>query len=320
MTHPALFAAVIICLVILAKTGIDAKADEGCTRENKQRTLYGIPLYSPTLDSNPATSAYTTFKGVQLQSLRAYNNRGVYAATTLKTKQKDGTTGPGGYFGVQWIGKSKSKDQLIFSIWDKKQNGVVTSLALPMHGTCKRNCNDCREDDSTGTQCKVKLDEKLEEGEELTFRIEREAVQSTTYDDVTYTGHVWRVTVEPIQGEVLTLGRILFSDDDLEIGEESSGGVKTMKMFQEQLGCTNCGAFSFEAQRKGPYITATAGNKPLPEIQKLSASMSCDDTDKDKCTCRAFNAVSDEFGSVSFMMGESLTPSWDVNGGPGQIY
>ena len=97
--------------------------------------------YKPSLLVNPATQAYTTFKGVSVQGLRNYGNRGIFASTMVRTRQHNGEQGYGGYFGVQWLG-TKKKDKMLFSIWDKKQEGKV-KRAIPNHENCKLNCHDC---------------------------------------------------------------------------------------------------------------------------------------------------------------------------------
>ena len=107
---------------------------------------------------------------------------------------------------------------------------------------CYRNCNDCNDDPlGTGVQCLYSLPQKLEEGDELTLKFEREAeVQSERFrlDGVnleTFTGHVWRVSVTYESGPnpdfmeqqfpedvaqsgssaPFVLGRILFEDEGL---------------------------------------------------------------------------------------------------------
>ena len=98
---------------------------------------------------------------------------------------------------------------LIFSVWDAKRNGAVTSRVMPMPTPseeargetdlqCKRNCNDCAvhghfTTDGTGVKCFYNLPRNIEEGDELTLKIEREPVQSTTGG---FRGHVWRVSLE----------------------------------------------------------------------------------------------------------------------------
>ena len=248
-------------------------------------------------------------KGVSVEPLRIYGGHGIYAATMMHTTQSDGKHGCGGYFGVQWLGAKN--DKLLFSIWDNKlATGEVNCRALPMHANCYRNGNDSH--DENGSQCQIILPEQLKEGEELVLSVERGPVESTAYNQVTYHGHVW--TIMFIQHEqVIPLGRMLFTDKDLVIGDESSGGITGMSFFHEHIGCTPCGSFAFEAQRKGPFITQTAGNTELPELQGMTGEFGCNWNTLGNCTCRALDIESEEFGSVNFLTGsEGLVPHWDV--------
>ena len=277
---------------------------------NKQKALYGFPKYSPTLRESPAIKAYTTVKGVLVNPLREYRNRGIFAATMMRTLLDNGNRGCGGYFGVQWLGKKK--DQLLFSIWDRKSSDPTPkSRALPLHPNCKRNSNDGPNEN--GCQCKVVLpeSEKLKEGEELTLTVQREPVQTADYHDVTYKGHVWKVEFTR-EDEVVTLGRILFTDPDLDIGDESNGGIYSTSFFHEHIGCTPCGSFGFAVERTGLYITETAGNKEVPQLVRMYGNMNCP-WRSGNCTCRSLDITSDGFGSVTFETGsEGLSPHWNV--------
>lgn len=299
--------------------------------KNKQRSLYAHPHWNPKPKNFPITAAYTTFKGILVQPLRDYGNRAIYQSTMMSTETADGSKGPLGYFGVIWKGPhtEKYRDILLFSAWDKKPKGNIISLALDMptteteiHGNCQRNCLDgCHHGElkieGNGAQCKFTFPKDLEEGEEVKLTIEREAVQSKKYKGVLYKGHVWKLSAQFLGGEAarysgttFIVGRILFSDNNLDIGKSSSYGINGMSMFHEHIGCMECGAFSFIAQRTGPYITQTAGNGTLPKLVKMMVNAEC----KGKiCTCFNFDIRSDEFGSVKFMTGgEGVSPHWPI--------
>jgi hypothetical protein len=263
-----------------------------------------------------------------VEPLRTHGSNGIYEATQIHTTQYNGEKGCGGYFGVQWEGKHSKPDQIIFSIWDKEKGNDVLSYALPNHSNCKRNCNDCSGalDETTGTQCKMHLPEKLQEKDELELQIEREAVERLPYDGLEHTGHVWTLKIRYASGpnkhsfmenqfgvnkdEEFILGRILFADDDLDIGIESSGGIIDFDMFHEHIGCTPCGSFAFETERSGPYITRSAENRELPKLEEGSGSFSCP-WNEYSCTCLLFDVKSYDFGNFSFLTGPGSTPHWD---------
>jgi len=297
-----------ILIVCLAGKGIFDDSNEKCTKENRQRSIYVGAKYQPNITQTQSTSLWTSYTGVQLAPLREFGKSGFYAATMMRTRSKNGQRGPGGYFGVQW--KGKKRDMLLFSIWDKGANGL---FALPMHENCKRNCQDCRGKKTTGTKCPYQLDYRLQEEEEIIMKVEREPVESTTYQGVTYKGHVWKVTAEPIKGKVLTVGRILFTDKDLEIDEESSNGIDSgLNMFLEPLGCQTCGAFSYQVRRKGPYVTAAAGDSVVPKLIAAYVGNYRSPTSDKPMSCYLFDVVSEEFGSVKYIFGnKAVTPSWD---------
>jgi len=103
------------------------------------------------------------------------------------------------------------------------------------------------------------------------LKVEREPVEKLEFDQNQYRGHVWKVKVKYVNGpnkenfmidqfnldgkEDFVLGGILFSEDDLAVGEESTGGINDFGMFHEHIGCTTCNSFAFEAERSGPYVT-----------------------------------------------------------------
>ena len=287
--------------------------------------MYGGPEYIPTLDVNQATKAYTTAKGILVQPLREYRKRGIYQATTFRVRDDSGKSGSGGYFGVQWV--NRKPDKILFSVWDRKQK--VERFALPYHTNCKRNCNDCGKDKpkgtTTGTSCNFKFPNKLEENDELLFKIEREEVQSSTYEDKTYNGHVWKVSVRYSSGPnnetfmkdqfdlpkdgVFTLGRILFTEKELEIGSVSSGGIVRLGMFHEHLGCAPCGSFKFEAERSGPYIQEAIDNSDVPKIEAGFGSVG---SIRRGATCQSFDIKSYEFAKLIFQTGPGYIPHWDV--------
>ena len=90
---------------------------EDCNQQNKAKSLYGHPVYNPSLSHNPITQAYTTVKGMLVEPLRTHGHNGIFEATQMHTIQYNGEKGCGGYFGVQWIGKHSKHDQILFSIW-----------------------------------------------------------------------------------------------------------------------------------------------------------------------------------------------------------
>jgi len=299
--------------------------DDDCNQQNKQKSLYGHPVYIPTLKDNPAIKASTKTKGMLVEPLRKFGNRGIYAATQMHTKQVNGDEGCGGYFGVQWEGKDTKKDQMLFSIWDKEKHSEVISLALPNHENCYRNNNDGA---GTGTQCKYQFPHKLEEKDEIELQVEREPVESLIHNNREYKGHVWTVKARYASGpnksnfmerqfnglkdnDEFILGRILFTDDDLEIGETSPQGITDLDMFHEHIGCTICGSFSFEEERSGPYITEAIDNSNVPQIEEGNGSFGCPWKDYD-CTCLLFDIKSYEFGKFSFQGGSGSTPHWDA--------
>jgi hypothetical protein len=289
---------------------------------NKQKSMYGQFVYTPSVSANPVTEMYTSVKGVLVEPLRTHGMNGIYDATRISTSQANGDAGCGGYFGVQWKGKAIQKDMLLFSIWDKKIPGTDDVFyALPNHLNCKRNCNDCSEKESTGTKCYFDLPQHLKEGDKLELHIEREAVESIPYDGMDRKGHVWMVKVRYANGpnkehfmenqfglnesENFVLGRILFEDKDLDIGLVSSGGIKDFGIFHEHIGCTLCGSFSFESEVSGPYITQAIDNGSISQLIEGSGKYSCSD-----CTCNLFDVKSYEFGKLLFQTGPGFAPHW----------
>jgi hypothetical protein len=326
---------------VLEGTTNDDGIDDGteCSRTNRAISLFGAPNYKPTLKTNPVTKAYTTVKGISVSGLREYGKRGIYHATTFRAQDNISSRegdGSGGYFGVQWI--NGKRDQLLFSVWDRKQN--KDRFALPLHSNCKRNCNDCGgtingKKKSTGTQCKFQLPKRLEENDELKLTIEREEVQSVEYEGTThsgqqlenimYNGHVWKVSVEYVSGpnketfmtdqfklgedDVFTLGRILFTENDLEVGQESSGGIVRFNMFHEPIGCTPCDAFNFEVERSGPYIQQAIDSSNIPKIEEGFTGIGYNNHLQQLSSCKDFDIKSCEFGKIIFQTGPGYTPT-----------
>ena len=323
-----------------------------CNQANKQKTLYLKNSYEPPL--HDVTEASTSIRATLVEPLRRHNKNGIYEATTFGTKQSSGENGPAGYFGVQWKGLSSQKDMLLFSVWDVRHGPSVIPLATPSEEArgetdlnCKRNCNDCAVHGDftplgTGVKCFYNLPRKLEEGDELTLKIERESVRSAEFrlDGVNrqrFTGHVWRVTVEYTGGAnsnfmreqfprdvvaqssgrsaSFVLGRILFEDGDLSAARDSSAwGITRLSNFHEHIGCTPCGSFPFEAVRRGPYVlrTAARGGSDTPRLLEGEAEFSCRWDQLGSCTCRKFDARSYDFGEVTFMTGGAYhVPHWN---------
>ena len=163
----------------------DSNILQGCNQMNKQKAVYGQFVFTSSLVDNPVTEAFTSAKGVLVEPLRKHGANGIYDATTFGTIQNNGDSGCGGYFGVQWKGNAIQKDMLLFSVWDTNVRGTNDVIyALPNHPNCKRNCNDCYEEKTTGTKCFFNLPQRLQEGDELELRIEREAVESIPYEDM----------------------------------------------------------------------------------------------------------------------------------------
>ena len=245
----------------------------------------------------------------------------------MHTTQKDGSSGASGYFGVQWKGATWENDMLLFSIWDKKSGSTVTSYALPNHPNCKRNCNDCSEEETTGTKCYFNLPQPLQEGDELMLKVEREPVESLAYGQNQYKGHVWKVKLSYVSGpnkanfmtdqfglkrnEEFVIGRILFADDNLALGEESMGGINGFSMFHEHIGCTPCNSFAFEVDRFGPYVTKAIDNDNLPELLEGDATFTCSWNTLGDCTCRSFDVKSFSFGGFRFQTGPGYLPHWE---------
>ena len=258
-----------------------------------------------------------------LDPLRQWGANGIYAATMMYTTQYNGDKGCSGYFGVQWLGKKVEVDLILFSIWDVTKDSNVVSYALPDHSSCYRNNNDGT---GTGTQCKFKLSQNLHEMDELEFKVEREPVESMIYNGDEFKGHVWTVKVRYVSGpnmgtfmktqfglnedEDFVLGRILFTDEDLDIGKVSSGGINRFSVFHEHISCTPCGSFAFEAERSGPYITGAINNDDLPQLDEGSGQYSCE-WNQWNCTCRLFDIKSYGFGKFSFENGYGSSPHWD---------
>ena len=311
-----------------------------CTQANKAKTLYLKNSYEPELYD--VTEASTSIKATLVQPLRQHDQNGIYEATTFGTKQKNGDVGAAGYFGVQWKGSTYNPDMLIFSVWDAKRNGAVTSRVMPMPTPseeargetdlqCKRNCNDCAvhghfTTDGTGVKCFYNLPRNIEEGDELTLKIEREPVQSTTGG---FRGHVWRVSIEYTGGPngnfmreqfpqdnpntPFVIGRILFDDGGLSNGGNSPQGIHRLSNFHEHIGCTPCGSFPFEAVRRGPFVLRTArGGGNLPRLAEGEAEFSCKWAELGSCTCRKFDAQSFDFGEITFKTGGgNHVPHWN---------
>ena len=311
-------------ILTLNKEDHDNLYDDDCNKQNKQKSLYGHPVYNPSLIDNPATKAYTKIKGMLVEPLRKFGNRGIYAATQMKTKQFNGDVGCGGYFGVQWEGSETKNDQMLFSTWDKEKHSNIISLALPNHDNCYRNNNDGA---GTGTQCKYQFPHKLEEKDEIELQVEREPVESLIHDNKEYRGHVWTVKARYVggpnketfmknqfrglgQNDEFILGQILFTDDDLEVGKTSPQAITDLDMFHEHIGCTICGSFAFEEERSGPYITEAIDNDNIPQIEEGNGSFSCPWKDYE-CTCLLFDIKSFQFGTFSFQGGPGSAPHWD---------
>jgi len=300
---------------------------EPCTQANKAKSIYGEPKYNPELKYNYVKEAYTTVKATLVEPLRRHNRNGIYEATMMHTTQKDGSSGASGYFGVQWKGATWENDMLLFSIWDKKSGSTVTSYALPNHPNCKRNCNDCFEEETTGTKCYFNLPQLLQEGDELMLKVEREPVESLAYGQNQYKGHVWKVKLSYVSGpnkanfmndqfglkrnEEFVIGRILFADDNLALGEESIGGINGFSMFHEHIGCTPCDSFAFEVDRFGPYVTKAIDNDNLPELLEGDATFTCSWDTLGDCTCRSFDVKSFSFGGFRFQTGPGYSPHWE---------
>ena len=54
-------------------------------------------------------------------------------------------------------------------------------------------------------------------------------------------------------------------------GQPSTYGIKSLSNFHEHIGCTPCGAFEFEAVRKGPVVVGKA--RPGNALPRLVAGI-----------------------------------------------
>jgi len=239
---------------------------EECNQQNKQKSIYASFTYDPPLNEEPAIDAIGDVFWDDIDDLRTYGSRGLFHAFTVGF----GSGAPSGYFGPQATGRGDPDvEQVLFSLWDYKRGGDDSWYpALPVIGEdiqdcstfdaelnpgfpcCKRNCNDCGQDQSTGTQCKVYI--PAQNGMHLRLRIRRiETNQQANYEDTIWTGDIWEVTIHnEDNGHHWLVGRQLLAGT-------SSSGITRLNNFYEHIGCTHCDAFDAVTRRAGPWILET---------------------------------------------------------------
>lgn len=206
---------------------------------------YMTPNYWPSMSSNPVLAIETVFT---VHEIDRGGSKGVYAAHTISTRGDNGLSTCGGYFGTVVHSNERQGDNLLFSFWDKSKD----RKALPMHKNCKRNCQDCSRDETTGTQCYQKHIGSIPKGGHVKFRMERGRWASTSYEGKIHKGYVWTVTASGFWNGVV--GKMLF--------EESSGvdqtlakisGITGIGQFHELLWNVPCDSFHVVESRDGPY-------------------------------------------------------------------
>jgi len=223
---------------------------------------------------------------------------------------------------------------VLFSLWDggEPADGDAWFPAIPMSDTCKRNCNDCSDEESTGTQCKAFI--PATSGQSLRMRLKVvEQGANAVYQNRSFTGDVWEVSIaDRSTGQVWSVGKQLVSG-------LNGGGVKDLSFFDEHIGCTLCDAFDVSESRAGPWIlpnplssdsatsaasatsatgaagaTTDATADTYAALSGVASSYSCDD-----CTCKKHSVdpstTLDSSGtSFTYSSGPStpVTDDWEV--------
>lgn len=292
------------------------RLEEECNQENKQKSIYASFTYDPPLGDEPAIDAIGDVFWDDIDDLRSYGNRGLFHAFPVGF----GSGAPGGYFGPQATGRGDPDvEQVLFSLWDYKRFGDdAWQPALPVIGEdiqdcstfdaksnpgspcCKRNCNDCREDQSTGTQCKVYI--PAQNGMHLRLRIRRvETNQQADYEGMTWTGDVWEVTIyDKDNGRHWLVGRQLLAGT-------SSSGITRLNNFYEHIGCTPCDAFDAVTRRAGPWILETNSGVSTALVGAESTYSKANPP----YTCTKHSIDSHSTPELTFSSGPSVPPAGD---------
>lgn len=238
-----------------------------CGQLNKEKAMYAYPSFEPPLSQgNGAFDVVVEVKWINLDDLRAFGKKGIFASFPVHWH---GDRTIGGYFGPQATGDGDpSKEQVLFSLWDHK--GDDWQPALPRSPECRRNCNDCHDKPSTGTQCKVLIPARS--GQTLRLRLRQTATGVTdTYNGTEWTGDEWEITIMDVaSGEQWLVGRQLLTG-------VQGGGIKDIQSFNEHIGCTPCGSFDSFEQRAGPWVLKPEGTR----LTGVSSHYSCAN-----CTCK----------------------------------
>jgi len=210
--------------------------------------------------------------------MRRHGKNGIFHAFPVGF----GSKVPGGYFGPQATGANgENVEQVLFSLWDYKRYGqdgwqpalpfLVTdniencdtfdAKANPGQACCKRNCNDCSQSQSTGTQCKVFIPAKS--GMHLRLNIYRYLTEQTLdYEGESWTGDVWAVDIyNMITKERFPVGKQLLSGT-------SDSGIDRITNFLEHIGCTPCDSFDQYTSRAGPWVLKTRS----PDVDTILVS------------------------------------------------
>ncbi len=264
------------------------EAEGACNQSNKQKAVYVRYGFSPDPGDVNLFDVSATITWTNINNIDAYGKKGVYEAYTIGT---DG--GPSGYFGAQIKGNSTKSDMFLFSIWD--QNGF---LALPMHNNCKRNCNDCNEETSTGTKCN--LDYDMFEGESYTLRIQQVSDNGTTgYEGQVYSGAIWRVTALPLGvGTEIVIGEILFQD--------TTSGLNRFNSFHEHIGCTLCASFYTSVHRTNPVVAKPTAT----ELVSVRGSHNC--SSSAECSCDLYR-ITYEDGVTNIQTGVGVEKNFEMS-------
>lgn len=240
-----------------------------CTQLNKEKAMYAYPTFDPPLSQGDgAFDVVVEVQLINLDDLRAFGKNGIFASFPVHWH---GARTIGGYFGPQATGHGDpTKEQVLFSLWDHKGDATTWQPALPRSPECKRNCNDCSSEESTGTQCKVFIPARS--GQTLRLRLRQTATDVTsTYNGTEWVGDEWEVTIMDVaSGEQWLVGRQLLTG-------VQGVGLKDIESFNEHIGCTPCGSFDSFEQRAGPWVLKPKGTR----LTGVSSHYSCD-----ACTCK----------------------------------
>lgn len=250
--------------------------------------MYAQPQFDPPLSKVAAYDIVAEVKWVDLEGMRAFGKNGIFAAFEVRWQ---GANVPHGYFGPQATGGGDPKqEQVLFSLWDGALGTADWQPAIPRSPECKRNCNDCRDEESTGTQCKVHIPAYT--GQSLQLRLRQTATDVVeTYNGTRWKGDEWEVTISDLgTRQEWLVGRQLLSN-------AAGNGLKSIQAFDEHIGCTPCGSFDVLEQRSGPWVLKPEGTK----LTGVSSKYSCDD-----CTCKDHVVAAVE----------GKRPTWSFASGP----